>query len=151
MACKHAPFMRQIGRYLSPLAPCYCYGCCQRFPKYPDAKARVTAALLMVCSENKEPSSVLEPLTGSLRVRGQWLPGVARPCEFRIGNGFSVPVLHIIARYCVWVRVKLGSASHRLRVAGSFANQIRDCVILGWPDAWVGIATPCPQPASSRL
>src|SRR4028119_893554 len=77
--------------------------------------------------------------------------GVAGACEFRIGNGFSVPVLHIIAGYCVRVRVKPGSASHRLRVAGSFANQIRDCVILGWPDAWVGIATPCPQPASSRL
>jgi hypothetical protein len=45
----------------------------------------------------REPTSGLEPLTCSLRVRGQWLLSVAQVCEFRIDHGFSVPSF---ARHC---------------------------------------------------
>jgi hypothetical protein len=55
-----------------------------------------------------EPTSGLETLTCSLRVRGQWLLVVARACEPRIGNGFSFPVLPTIAGHCIQVRVKWG-------------------------------------------
>src|SRR5215213_4252897 len=43
----------------------------------------------------------------SLRACGQWLLGVAGVCKFRISKRSFVPS---IARYCVRVRVKLGSS-----------------------------------------
>jgi hypothetical protein len=72
--------------------------------------------------KRREPTSGLEPLTCSLRVCGQWLLSVAGSCKSRMGNELPAPVLSTIAGHCVRVRVKLGSASRRLRGAGSFAH-----------------------------
>jgi hypothetical protein len=63
-----------------------------------------------------------------LRVCGQWLLRVARVCFSRITTRFFVPS---IAHYCIRVRVKLGSSVRKLRVAGSFANQM--CQALAGP------------------
>jgi hypothetical protein len=75
-----------------------------------------------ICRQNKESTSGLEPLSCSLRVCGQWLLSVAGSCKSRMGNELPAPVLSTIAGHCVRVRVKLGSASRRLRGAGSFAH-----------------------------
>jgi hypothetical protein len=53
----------------------------------------------------KEPTSGLEPLTCSLRVRNQWLLSVARVCKSRIGKEFTVPCT---AQYCTVLRVGQG-------------------------------------------
>ena len=45
---------------------------------------------LQIGGTKREPTSGLEPLTCSLRVRGQWLLRVAGVCKSRIEIGFSV-------------------------------------------------------------
>jgi hypothetical protein len=63
------------------------------------------------CGRGKEePTSGLEPLTCSLRVRGQRLLGLHRSKNPAWVSGFLFPALPVIAGRCVRVRATLGSS-----------------------------------------
>jgi hypothetical protein len=55
------------------------------------------------------PTSGLEPLTCSLRVRGRSFLGVAEVCSSLYIRGFLFFGLPVVALCCIRVRVKLGS------------------------------------------